>query len=767
MNTFIKKNITNIIVIFLFLSPFIDLLTGITLHSLHKSITIGIILRMLFMISICYISLFIYKKKKLLLPYIIIGLYFIFYLLGIVFYKEGLLFTELQGLLKVFYFPIIFISLYSLRNEIRISKMSLLVILFLYLILIFVPTSLGIGYKTYEVTKVGTLGFFNSANEISGIISILTPIMFIILYQSKNIIPKIALFLMYLIVILTMGTKTPLLTLLLTIMVSLVYFTSNLLKKRKYKTVGLLFGTIMVGIICLILIIPKTNFYKNIKTHLDFLKLDNIAEVFSDEKYIDHFIFSSRLKFLNDKAYLYKEASTYEKIFGIGYTYEGKTFKMIEMDYFDIYFSHGIIGFLVFFILSLYVLYKLLETKKEHSYENIMVFTSVLFIGLLSFFTGHIITTPSVSLISVIILLELAKRNKKDLIFSAVSMEIGGIEKALLNLVNRIDKNKYNVTIILERKEGELLNDIDTSVIVKELKVSNNKNIILRKIINSYRKLVYKIVNYHNYDFSCCYATYSYSSSKIALMSSMNSSLYVHSDYQYIYNEKEYKEFFDSRNIYDYKHIIFVSNESRESFEKVYNNLSDKLLVFNNFINVKEILKRSEESINITKEKNKKLFVFVGRLDDSSKKLKRAFQIVKDIKNIDLWVIGDGKDRPMYEEYVKKEKLTNRIRFLGMKENPYPYMKQADYIILTSEYEGFPVIYLESLVLNKQLLTTINTSDDQINIKDYASIISKNEKIIEDVKKVLKENHGVKKIDIEKIQKARMNELEKVFNEVI
>ena len=186
LNTFIRKNINYIILGFLLLSPFIDLLTGFTIHTLHRNITIGIILRMLFLISICSISLLIYKKKKLLIPYSMIGIYFILYLIGIILYKNNNIFTELQGLLKVYYFPIMFISLYSLRNEVKISKMSLLVILFLYLILIFVPTTLGIGYKTYEVTKVGTLGFFNSANEISGIISLLTPIMFIILYQSKN-----------------------------------------------------------------------------------------------------------------------------------------------------------------------------------------------------------------------------------------------------------------------------------------------------------------------------------------------------------------------------------------------------------------------------------------------------------------------------------------------------------------------------------------------------------------------------------------------------
>ena len=192
MENFIKKNISIIISLFILLQPVLDLLTGLCLHVLNINLTIGIIIRVLFMIFIVYISLFVYKKYKLIMPYIIIGIYCILYLLGIVIFKDKVgLFYELQGLVKVFYYPIMLLSIYSIRKEINISKLTLFTTLFLYLIFIFIPTLFGLGFKTYEITKVGTLGFFNSANEISGIISILTPIMFIVIYKSKRLIPKI------------------------------------------------------------------------------------------------------------------------------------------------------------------------------------------------------------------------------------------------------------------------------------------------------------------------------------------------------------------------------------------------------------------------------------------------------------------------------------------------------------------------------------------------------------------------------------------------
>jgi len=764
MKDYIKKNINTIIALFILIQPFLDLITGICIHTLKINLTIGIIVRVLFLLFIVIITIFIFKKKKIIISYLIIGLYFILYTIGIIVFKDGVgLFKEIQGLIKVFYFPILFISLYAIRDKIRISKLVYTTTIFMYLILIFVPTLFHIGYKTYEITKAGTLGFFNSANEISGIISLLTPIVFTLFVESKKIIPKVILTVMYLVVILMMGTKTPLLTLSLTIGFSLIYLWIKSFKEKKYKNIIISLIIVIIGSIGLVIALPKTNFYKNIKTHLDYLELDSITDVFKDEKLVDHFIFSQRLTFLNRKAKLYNNSNLYLKTFGIGYLKSnGKATKLIEMDYFDIFYHHGIVGFIIFFSIFIYLLLNVLSKRNKGTYISYMNKVILLYILFLSFFTGHIITAPSVSLLVVLLILSLEKKDKKDLLFTDVNMEIGGIEKAQVNLLKKIDYNKYNVTLVLESIKGDLLKDIPKEVNIKEIKVSNNKIVVLRKIINVWRKLYFKIFNYNNYDFSCCYTTYSYSSCKIAKFSSMNNSFYVHSDYSNVYdNEKDFREFFDSRKVNEFKKIIFVSNESRNSFLNHYKELKDKTCVLNNFIDIDKVLELSKEKIDIKKTK-KILFVFVGRLDDSSKKLKRAINIIKNIKDTELWVIGDGPDRNMYEEYAKGANVV----FLGKKNNPYPYMNIGDYFLLTSDYEGFPVTYLESLILKKSIITTIPTSDESIDIKDYAYIISKDEdKMIKEVKDIIKKNKKTKEIDLQIVEKKRMNKLEEIFNQ--
>ena len=768
MNKVIKNNLSKIISIFILIQPVLDLITGICLHVFSLNLTIGIIIRMLFLLFIMYATTFIYKKKLSLIYYLIVAFYSIIYLINIG--TNSHLFGQVQGLLRVFYFPLLLVSFYDLKDEIKISTATLFTTLTLYLIFIFIPMTLNLGFKSYEITKSGTLGYYNSANEISGIISILTPIVFMIFNSKGKSILKVIYILLYLVVILTIGTKTPLLSLLITISMTFIYIMIKSYKDKKYKRILSSFIIIVIGIISLIILIPKTNFYKNIKVHLDFLKVEDVTDIMDNGNLIDHFIFSQRVTFLTDRKSIYDNATFQEKLFGIGYYYNGKKDKQVEMDYFDIYLNHGIIGFIIFFSVYLYILVQTTKIKRKLNFNLYMLNVSMLLILFLSLFTGHIITAPAVSLIVVVIIMMLQNRRKKELLFSINDLRVGGIETAIINLLNNIDHKKYNVTLVMEEKTGVLLKNVNKNVKVQELKVSNNKNVIIRKGINFIRKLNFSILNYHKFDFSCCYATYSLSANKIALTASKNNSIYVHSNYRYIYKDKtEFKNFFNCRNISSFRRIIFVANEAEKDFIKIYPELKNKCLVLNNFIDPDKILKLSTEKISETHPKNKKLFVFIGRLDDSSKKVSRAINLLKSLSDVNLLIVGDGPDRKMYEDLVTKNDLSKRVTFVGQKTNPYPYIKLADYIILTSDYEGFPVTYLEAITLHKRILTTIDVSDESINIgKDYATIISMDEKeMLKDVQKELSSPRKIKDIDIKKIQEERLEKLENIFNEVI
>ena len=354
---------------------------------------------------------------------------------------------------------------------------------------------------------------------------------------------------------------------------------------------------------------------------------------------------------------------------------------------------------------------------------------------------------------------------KKKLLFCSYDLNIGGIENALINLLNNMDYSKYEIDLILEKKEGILLDGLNDKVNVIEYRVSDCKNIFVRKFKNLFKKMFWIIKNYHKYDFSCCYATYSLPCNMLAYYGSKNNSIYVHSNYKYIYGEKELRNFFDLRRINKFKHIIFVANEARKDLIEFYPNIEDKSVVINNLIDYQKVLDLSKEEVSYDK-KTEYLFVFVGRLEEKSKKLSRMINVVKRLKNVSLLIVGDGPDKKMYDGMISD---CDRITMVGAKKNPYPYMKLADYVVLSSDYEGFPVVYGEAITLNKKIISTIDVSDDFISIPNrFGFIISKNEdKMYDEINNIL-ESDGLKyeKVDFSKINSYKIKKIEDLIDEV-
>ena len=101
----------------------------------------------------------------------------------------------------------------------------------------------------------------------------------------------------------------------------------------------------------------------------------------------------------------------------------------------------------------------------------------------------------------------------KKLFFAAHSLDLGGIETALVTLLNYLaNENEYRITLALEKKEGIFLNELDNKINVIEYKPSEIKFVPIRKVINLLKRLKF-ISKYKNkFDFSASFATYSLAS---------------------------------------------------------------------------------------------------------------------------------------------------------------------------------------------------------------------------------------------------------------
>lgn len=357
----------------------------------------------------------------------------------------------------------------------------------------------------------------------------------------------------------------------------------------------------------------------------------------------------------------------------------------------------------------------------------------------------------------------------KKLLFAAYSLDIGGIETALVTLVNNLQKKGYDVTIVLEKKQGIFLEDINKEIKIIEYSPSESKNILKRKIINFYKQIKFAL-NYKNkFDFSACFATYSLPASFVSRIASKNTCLWCHADYLTLFenNIKKMKNFFTQIKYNKFKKIIFVSEEGKESFIKAFPEMKSRVIVCNNMINYKRIEKLSKEKIELEKD-NICTFLNVGRHEEKQKRLTRMITAAKRLKEenykFKILLVGDGPENKLYKEIVKREKLEDVIFFLGKKQNPYPYFEIADCIILTSEYEGYPVVFLESFILSKPLITT-KVSDYKDVEGKYGYVTSKNvDDIHEKMKLFIEQGFVIKdKFDAEKYNNNIIKQLEEIF----
>lgn len=356
----------------------------------------------------------------------------------------------------------------------------------------------------------------------------------------------------------------------------------------------------------------------------------------------------------------------------------------------------------------------------------------------------------------------------KKILFSAYSLDVGGIETALITLLKNINKN-YEITLCLEKKEGIFLNEVPENIKIITYKPNNIKCVPIRKICNYLKQQIFRVKYKNKFDFSACYATYSYSASFVARTASKNCALWVHNDYMSFYENDitKYKEFFEKIKVANFNKIIFVSEHDRNLFIKYFKELSQKCLFCNNLINYKNIEQKAKEPCNdFNHEKNKITFLNLGRHDEKQKKLSRIINASKKLNKegykFRVVFIGDGPDN---EKYKKQAQGMKNIEFLGKKNNPYPYLKKSDCLLMSSDFEGYPVVFVESMILGKPIITT-NVSDSEKDIKDtFGIVVEKSENgVYEGMKQYLEKGFNMSKFNPEEFNEEIIEKLKQIIS---
>ena len=357
----------------------------------------------------------------------------------------------------------------------------------------------------------------------------------------------------------------------------------------------------------------------------------------------------------------------------------------------------------------------------------------------------------------------------KKLLFSAYDLNVGGIETSLLTLLNTLAKKDYDITLLLEKKQGTFLTELNDKIHIIEYNPCTNKIVLIRKTVNLMKRIGFILKYKNKFDFSAAYATYSQVASFTAKIASSNNALWGHADYLALFHgdTQKVRNFFNKLHVQEFKHIIFVSNAGAKSFISIFPEEKEKVLFCNNLVNDEKIRMLAEENIEETKQTY--TFVNIGRHDEQQKKLTRIIEATKRLKDeqydFQVWFIGSGQDTNYYKELVKQYKIEDYIKFYGAKKNPYPYMKLADSVILSSDYEGYPVVFLEAFILKKPIITT-DVSDAKEDVQNqFGKVVEKDiDAICQEMKEFIKTGYDIKnKFDPSRYNQEIIQKLEKLF----
>lgn len=315
---------------------------------------------------------------------------------------------------------------------------------------------------------------------------------------------------------------------------------------------------------------------------------------------------------------------------------------------------------------------------------------------------------------------------KIKILFYIDTLVGGGAEKVLRNLVNSMDYDKFDITVQTTYKEdvSKILNkEIRYNYCYK--KRNSFWDVIFR--LQAAAGLVYPLHIKGDYDIEVAYLEAA--STKIMSGSTNKKAkklAWVHCNLEkntddinkYVAKTKCWYKKFDK--------VICVSENVLDSFRELFGDTPPSEIIYNT-VDDNEIIQKSAYDLPANIKKEKLTLLAVGRLSPPKnypRLLKAAKTLLDEGFVFDLWILGEGGLRQEIEKLIEEYDIKNQVKLLGFYDNPYPFIKNADISVCSSDYEGLSTFITESLILGKPVVTTDCGGMDELLGKNEFGILS-------------------------------------------
>ena len=248
---------------------------------------------------------------------------------------------------------------------------------------------------------------------------------------------------------------------------------------------------------------------------------------------------------------------------------------------------------------------------------------------------------------------------------------------------------------------------------------------------------------------------------------------WIHNDITKVFGrglKAKIKKILDKKIYSKYETLVFVSKDNFRKFNELYSEIRNEYLelvkkeIIYNYIDKERVKNKSNENIKEAFNKEVLNFVTVARLVPQ-KAIDRLIKVHKKLIdngfNHNFYVIGDGPEKENLEKLVNSEQIEQTFHLLGKKENPYPYIKNADFFCLLSEFEGYGMVLEEAKILEKPIIITDTAAREAVEKYNEAQILENTQEgIYNGLKEVIINNKQQEKIPKIKYDNSKI--LEKI-----
>ena len=372
----------------------------------------------------------------------------------------------------------------------------------------------------------------------------------------------------------------------------------------------------------------------------------------------------------------------------------------------------------------------------------------------------------------------------KKLLFGITGLTLGGAERVLVDLANRLC-DKYDITVFTIYAKGELEKQLSPKVKLKSLynvrydELSKKQKVLIPLKLYFNKKRVYKKKIKGDYDTEIAFLEGPVTRLFSVKNKNTRKIAWIHNDISLVFGtgiKAKIKKEADRKIYSKYDTLVFVSRDNLKKFREVYKDTVRneylepvKKEVIYNYIDSEKVIEKAEEKTEIIFDKRKLNFVTVARLVPQ-KAIDRLIRIhsklIENNLEHNFYVIGDGPEKENLENMIKEHDVSNTFHLLGKKENPYPYIKNSDYFCLLSNFEGYGMVLEEAKILCKSIIITNTAAREAVEKYENSLIIENNEeKIYEELKKII-ENSNKNKGNI-RLQESQKYDNSNIINKIV